>query len=156
MEEGGDRMNRRGVLSMLGMGAAAGPAIAKQYVGNSVIKSSPAIPSTGGQYDKDQFIDQAIPWDPVKSLKLAKEEFDILNSNRDKWIADYISREMDEYINGYGSYHYERIDADIRNMKSFSESAKMRMFIERKARRRYEQSKGSLLDRIKELMEYKA
>ena len=143
-------MNRRGVLGMLGIGAAAGPAIAKQYVGNSIIKSSPAIPSTGG-YDYE-YKDQAVEWNPVEQLASAKREYEMLTGDASKWIADYVSREWDEYMSGYSSIRLETIDPDIRNMKSFSESTKIRTFIERKAKRRYENQKGHLWSRIQELM----
>jgi hypothetical protein len=142
-------MNRRGVLSMLGIGAAAGPAIAKQYVGNSVMNSSPAIPSTGGEYyDKVE----AIPWNPVEQLASAKREYEMLTGDASKWITDYVAREWDEYMSGYSSIRIETIDPDIRNMKSFSESAKIRTFIERKAKRRYENQKNHMWSRIQELM----
>ena len=45
-------MNRRGVLGMLGIGAAAGPAVVNQLGSQG---SVPAIPSTGGY----NFIDKA-------------------------------------------------------------------------------------------------
>jgi len=143
-------MNRRGVLSMLGIGAAAGPAIAKQYVGNSVMNSSPAIPSTGG-YDYE-YKDQAVSWNPVEQLASAKREYEMLTGDGAKWIADYIAREMDEYVSGYSSFRLENIDPDIRNMKSFSEMAKIRMHIERKAKRRLESQKNHMWSRIQELM----
>ena len=144
-------MNRRGVLSMLGMGAAAGPAIAKQYVGNSVMNSSPAIPSTGG-WDNFSDKDQAVSWNPVEQLASAKREYEMLTGDASKWITDYVAREWDEYMSGYSSIRIETIDPDIRNMKSFSESAKIRAFIERRAKRRYESQKNHMWSRIQELM----
>jgi len=143
-------MNRRGVLGMLGIGAAAAPAVVKQYAGNSVIKSSPVIPSTGG-YDYE-YKDQAVEWNPIEALNQTKREYEMLTGDASKWITDYVAREWDEYMSGYSSIRLETIDPDIRNMKSFSESTKIRTFIERKAKRRYENQKGHLWSRIQELM----
>ena len=137
-------MNRRGVLGMLGIGAAAGPALVNQYSG----KSSLAIPSTGGEYYKDQ----AVSWNPVEALDSAKREYAMMTGDGAKWVADYIAREMDEYVSGYSSFRVENIDPDIRAMKSFSEMAKIRMHIERKAKRRFESQKNHMWERIQELM----
>jgi hypothetical protein len=76
----------------------------------------------------------------------------MLTGDGAKWIADYIAREMDEYVSGYSSFRLENIDPDIRNMKSFSEMAKIRMHIERKAKRRLESQKNHMWSRIQELM----
>jgi hypothetical protein len=85
---------------------------------------------------------------PIEARQITIENADELAA----WIADYAQREYREYLDGYTSYRYETIDADIRNMKSFSESTKMRMFIERKARRKQEQHSSSVLGRIQVLM----
>jgi hypothetical protein len=139
-------MNRRGVLGMLGLGAAAGPAVVSQLGSQG---STLAIPSTGGEYyDKVE----AIPWNPVEQLASAKREYEMLTGDGSRWIADYIAREMDEYVSGYSSFRLENIDPDIRNMKSFSEMAKIRMHIERKAKRRLESQKNHMWSRIQELM----
>lgn len=138
-------MNRRGVLGILGIGAAAGPAVVKQYAGNSVIRSSPAIPDY-------EYKDQAIEWNPAEALASAKREYAMLTGEPSKWIADYVAREWDEYMSGYSSIRLETIDPDIRNMKSFSESAKVRMYIERRAKRRFESNKNHLLARVQDLM----
>ena len=139
-------MNRRGILGMLGLGAAAGPLVAKE-----VYQSMPTMysgPSTGGEIYKDQ----AIPWNPAEQLAQAQREYDGLTKDPAAWIAEYAHREYTEYLDGYTSYRYETIDPDIRNMKSLSESAKMRMFFERKARRKQQQISTSVLGRIQQLM----
>ena len=146
-------MNRRGVLGMLGIGAAAGPAVAKEMIYQTTYPSSglssPAILGTQGWSSAPE---QAIPWNPVESLARAKAEYNTLTGDPSAWIADYVAREMDEYLSGYSSLRLETIDPDIRNMKSLSESAKIRMAIERKAKRRYEASKNNVFQRIQELM----
>jgi hypothetical protein len=141
-------MNRRGVLGMLGLGAAAGPAVAKEMIYQTSYPS-PGL-STPAIYDSTE--PSAIPWDPVETLSRAKAEYNTLIGNPSAWIADYVAREMDEYLSGYSSLRLETIDPDIRNMKSLSESAKIRMAIERKAKRRYEANKNSLSQRIQELL----
>ena len=138
-------MNRRSVLGMIGLGAAA-PAVVSQYATNSL---SPPITSTIGYGSKDEAVDA---WNPVEQLADAKREYELLTSDPSKWIADYVSREMDEYRDGYSSFRYESIDADIRALKSFSETAKMRMHIERKAKRRHQSHTTSMLGRIQDLM----
>ena len=141
-------MNRRGVLGMLGLGAAAGPVVAKEMIYQTSYPSpglsTPAILSTAA--------DSPIPWNPVETLAHVKKEYEVMTGDSSAWIADYVAREMDEYLSGYSSLRLETIDPDIRNMKSLSESAKIRMAIERKAKRRYESTSRNLLHRIQELM----
>ena len=147
-------MNRRGVLGMLGIGAAAGPLVAKEVYQSMPAmysgKSSLAIPSTGGEYyDK---VPDAIAWNPVERLAEAKREYDLLTADSAAWIQDFITREMDEYLDGYSSFSMDKIDADIRAMKSFSDTAKMRLHIERRAKRRHQKHTASMMGRIQELM----
>ena len=146
METCGDRMNRRGVLGMLGIGAATAPAVVHQYASDVV--SSPPIPGISGV----EYKDQASAWNPVEQLADARKEYEYLTKDPAAWVADYVSREWKEYIDGYTSYRYEMIDADIRNMKSLSETAKMRMYFERKARRKQQQYADSVMGRIQMLM----
>ena len=138
-------MNRRGVLGMLGIGAAAGPAVVSQLGSQG---STPAILSTGAEIYKDQ----AISWNPVEQLADAKREYEALTLDPETWIAEFAQREWKEYLDGYTSQRYETIDPDIRSMKSLSETAKMRMFFERKARRKQHQYSSSALGRIQQLM----
>ena len=98
------------------------------------------------------YSDKAELWNPVEQLAEAQKEYDALTKDPAVWIADYVHREYKEYLDGYTSYRYELIDSDIRNMKSFSESAKMRMYLERKARRKQQQISNSVLGRIQMLM----
>lgn len=139
-------MNRRGVLGMLGLSVAAGPAMISQ---TSTVTSSPAIwatPSSGNEVALDR------EWNPAEHLAHVRKEYDLMTGNADKWIAEFVEREWEEYLNGYSTYRIDNIDADIRNMKSFSETAKIRMHIERKARRRMNKEKSYLSQRIQELL----
>lgn len=138
-------MNRRGVLGMLGIGAAA-PAIIRT---NGPIVDS-VVPSTQGS--AGHFSDMVTPWDPVEQLAEAKKEYEIITSQPAKWMEDFITREWQEYLDGYSSYRIENIDPDIRAMKSFSENAKMRLYLERKARRRHERYLETLSGRIQQIM----
>ena len=141
-------MNRRSMLGFLGLGAAAGPAVAKEMIYQSSYPSpglsTPAILSTAA--------DSPIPWNPVETLAHVKKEYEVMTGNSSAWIADYIARELDEYHSGYSSFRFEHIEPDIRNMKSLSETTKVRMHFERKAKRRYESNKNHLWLRIQELM----
>ena len=138
-------MNRRSVLGMFGIGAAVGPTVAKEMIYQS------SYPSPGLSTPAN-FVDQPIPWNPVETLAHVKKEYEVMTGDSSAWIADYIAREYEEYVSGYSSFRLDNIDPDIRNMKSLSESAKMRMYFERKAKRRYESTSRNLLHRIQELM----
>jgi hypothetical protein len=138
-------MNRRGVLGMLGIGAAAGPAVIHQYASGVVGANVPSPPV-------DYACDKAELWNPVEQLADARREYEYLTKDPAAWVADYVSREWKEYIDGYTSYRYEMIDPDIRSMKSLSETTKMRMYLERKARRKQQQYADSVMGRIQMLM----
>lgn len=140
-------MNRRGILGLIGLGAVA-PSIVSQNA--SGIKGTDAYPTP---YDLGK--QTALPeiTNPFEQLAHCQKEYARIAGDKDAWIADYITNEYNDFVGGYSSHRYDNIDPDIRNMKSLSESAKMRMFLTRKAQRRYEQSQNSLLKRIQELME---
>jgi hypothetical protein len=135
------------MLGMIGLGAAAGPAVVSEAVRASNVPSTHGIGYQGSA--KDAYIDT---WNPVEALASAKREYAMLTGEPSKWIADYVAREWDEYMSGYSSIRVETIDPDIRNMKSFSESAKVRMYIERRAKRRFESNKNHLWARVQDLM----
>jgi hypothetical protein len=144
-------MNRRGVLGILGIGAAAGPALISQSV-----EATPAILGsqgiTSGFFSGKDNMTEAIAWNPVEQLADARREYALLTGDREKWVADWFTREWEEYQNGYSSYRIENIDADIRNMKSFSETAKVRMHIMRRAERRADSYTRNTFERIQQLL----
>jgi hypothetical protein len=148
-------MNRRSMLGMLGLGAAAGPAVVSQAVSASPVPWEQSTVQTHGigySIAKETYNTYDKPWNPVEALASAKREYSMMTDEPSKWIADYVARDMDEYVNGYSSFRLDNIDPDIRNMKSFSEMTKLRMHIERKAKRRLESQKNHLWARVQELM----
>jgi hypothetical protein len=157
MEEGGSRMNRRGVLGILGIGAAAGPAIAENIVsqaGNSSL--DPKYISTANyKYDIDKgLVDKYAPdvfqENPLQRLNNVREQFNYLNDKK-AWIDSFVSRELREIFR-YGNYH-NQVDPDIMAMKSFSMSAKIRMHIQRRAERRYDEDFSEVSEQLKYWME---
>ena len=118
-------MNRRSMLSFLGHGAAAGPAVVKQFdwkptpmqmpQGSSGYYPAASITSASAVMDKDY-------------VKRMQEELDFINADPLKWIADRAINDMKDYMMGYSGVSYQNIDPDIRNMRSITEVAKMRMY----------------------------
>lgn len=147
-------MNRRSVLGMLGIGATVGPSVVAQAASeytkpSNLLGSSGALTSPGIDWSAEK----TIQWNPADELKRVKQEYEFLVNDRSSWITNYIAREYEEIRGGYASnYRYENIDPDIRNMKSISESAKLRMFIERRANYKYESIKNSMFTQIQSLM----
>jgi hypothetical protein len=139
-------MNRRGLLGLLGLGVAAGPSVAGEMMNKTSYPSPGILGTQGGN------IEQAVPWDPVEQLAYVRKEYDLMVGDQSRYMAERISGMYYDYINGYASYNMKSIDPDIRNMKSFSESAKIRMHIERRVKRDYESTKNNLWDRIQKLL----
>ena len=140
--------SRRSMLGFLGLGSVAGPAVVKQLDWNQTpmqmtqgssgyypdaIKASPAV------MDKDY-------------VKRMQEELSFINADPLKWIADRVGQDMKDYMMGYSGVSYQNIDPDIRNMRSITEVAKMRMYYERRAKRQFEVQKESLSHRIAEAL----
>ena len=139
-------MNRRGILGLLGLGAVA-PSIISQ---NALGAEAPDVYPTTGYFDKQMAT--PVLTNPFEQLAHCQKEYASAMSNKETWIADFITNEYNDYLGGYSAHRIETIDPDIRNMKSLSESAKIRMFLTRRAQRKYDQSQNSLLRRIQELM----
>ena len=141
-------MNRRGMLSFLGIGA-----VGASTLGNPV----PSTEATTGYWiDKKSWID-ATPTtpmvkDPAAYLKDMQEQLSSITGDPSKWIADRLAEEMKDWRMGYSGVRYENIDPDIRNMKSISEATKMRMYFERKVKRQMEINQTSLSHRIAEYL----
>ena len=128
-------MNRRSVLGMLGLGAAAGPAIAEGVVS----QAGTSVPAIGSQFlTMNKYSDKVYlaedSENPLQRLNNVREHYNHLKDKK-KWIDNFVSRELQEIFR-YGNYH-NQVDPDIMAMKSFSMSAKIRMHIQRRAERRY-------------------
>ena len=141
-------MNRRSMLSFLGLGAVAGTAVGSRGF------DSP-IPSTQDSYwiDKKSYVD-ATPMvkDTSGYVKEMQEQLSAITSDPAKWIAQRVTDEMKDWRMGFSSVKFSEIDPDIRNMKSITETAKMRMYFERRATRQAEVNQTSLTHRIAEYL----
>ena len=141
-------MNRRSMLSFLGIGAVAGTAVGSRGF------DSP-IPSTQDSYwiDKKSYVD-ATPMvkDTSGYVKEMQEQLSSITSDPAKWIAQRVTDEMKDWRMGFGGVRLNDIDPDIRNMKSVSETTKMRMYFERRAKRQAEVNQMSLTARIAEYL----
>jgi len=141
-------MNRRGMLSFLGIGA----------VGASTLDAkSPFMPSTHGMsYGLDNTVKEVYNTPMVKDtsgyIKDMQEQLSLITSDPAKWIADRVTDEMKDWRMGFSGVRLNDIDPDIRNMKSITEVAKMRMYFERRAKRQAEVNQMSLTARIAEYL----
>ena len=145
-------MNRRSMLSFLGLGAVAGTAVGSRGFDNPV-------PSTQDSYwiDNKSYTD-ATPMvkDTATYLKEMQEQLSLITSDPAKWIAQRVTDEMKDWRMGFSSVKFSEIDPDIRNMKSVTETTKMRMYFERRATRQAEVNQTSLTHRIAEYMGLKS
>jgi len=141
-------MNRRSMLSFLGIGAVAGTAVGSRGFDNP-------IPSTQDSYwiDNKSYVD-ATPMvkDTSGYVKEMQEQLSSITSDPAKWIAQRVTDEMKDWRMGFSSVKFSEIDPDIRNMKSVTETTKMRMYFERRATRQAEVNEMSLTHRIAEYM----
>ena len=131
-------MNRRSALGFLGIGAVTGPAIAQEAVNKYGDPSNP-VPYIDGftHINKDH-----------EYMKDCQTKLSYITTDPAKWIADRMTEELRDYHMGYSGIHYNNIDPDIRNMKSITETAKMRMYLERRVKRQYESQKTSLMNQL--------
>ena len=143
-------MNRRSMLSFLGIGAVGASTLGAQSGINPV-------PSTQGSYYNPE--KSYVAYDsPIMvenrdaTIKRLQEELSDITSDPTRWIADRLAQEMRDYQMGYSNVRYDSIDPDIRNMKSITEAAKMRIYYERRVKRQYETNRTSLTHRIAEYM----
>lgn len=142
-------MNRRSMLGMLGIGAAAGPSVAESLI-NKNPSSSPIPMSDYGEYAVKSTCE--IVEDPIARLANLREQYNAITKDRDAWISDYIQRDMTDYMDGYSGMDINRVDPDIRAMRSISESSKIRMHMYRKANRRYNSIVSNLFKDIERLV----
>jgi hypothetical protein len=136
------------MLSFLGIGAVGASTLGVQLDMNPV-------PSTQDSYwiDKKSYVD-ATPMvkDTTAYVKEMQDSLFAITSDPAKWIADRLAEEMKDWRMGYSGVYYANIDPDIRNMKSITETAKMRIYFERKVKRQAEVHQTSLTHRIAEYL----
>ena len=142
-------MNRRSMLSFLGIGAVGASTLGAQSGMNPV-------PSTHGSYYQPEkhyaAHDTPMVKDTTAYLKEMQDQLSSITGDPAKWIADKLAEEMKDWHMGYSGVYYANIDPDIRNMKSITETAKMRMYFERKVKRQAEMQQTSLTHRIAEYL----
>lgn len=138
-------MNRRSMLSFLGIGAVGASTLGTQ---------AGVVPSTqGASYGIDSAAKITYDTkDTTAYVQDMQEQLSLITGDPSKWIADRLAEEMKDWRMGYSSTHYSNIDPDIRNMKSITEAAKMRMYFERKVKRQLEINRQSLSHRIAEYL----
>ena len=142
-------MNRRSMLSFLGIGAVGASTLGAQSGMNP-------IPSTDGSYYQPEkhyaAHDIPIVKDTTAYVKEMQEQLSLITSDPAKWIAQRVTDEMKDWRMGFSAVKYSEIDPDIRNMKSVTETTKMRMYFERRAARQAEVNQTSLTHRIAEYL----
>ena len=141
-------MNRRSMLSFLGIGAV-GASTLGAHAGNPV-------PSTDGSYYQPEkhyaAHDIPIVKDTTAYVKEMQDQLSLITSDPAKWIAQRVTDEMKDWRMGFGGVRLNDIDPDIRNMKSVTETTKMRMYFERRAIRQAEANQMLLTARIAEYL----
>jgi hypothetical protein len=137
------------MLSFLGIGAVGASTLGAQSGMNPV-------PSTHGSYYQPEkhyaAHDTPMVKDTTAYLKEMQDQLSSITGDPAKWIADKLAEEMKDWHMGYSGVYYANIDPDIRNMKSITETAKMRMYFERKVKRQAEMQQTSLTHRIAEYL----
>ena len=141
-------MNRRSMLSFLGIGAVGASTLGAQSGMNPVPSQTYDI---GYSIAKESYATPMVE-DRTTALKRMQDDLFGITSDPSKWIADRLAEELKDWRMGYSSIRYDSIDPDIRNMKSITETAKMRMYFERKVNRQAEMQQTSLTHRIAEYM----
>lgn len=128
-------MNRRSVLGMLGLGAAAAPTMASSMTGWQA-----GIPLGGVQGSSEAMAIGMVPKvQQYSEQDYVKEEIGNLTRNiskmvtdKDKWIEDSARRNL------FILRSNPRIDVDILAMKSYSDIAKIMLQARRDAERNYD------------------
>jgi hypothetical protein len=138
------------MLSFLGIGAVGASTLGAQSGMNPV----PSTEATTGYWIDNKSYTDATPMvkDTATYLKEMQDSLFAITSDPAKWIADRVTDEMKDWRMGFGGVRLNDIDPDIRNMKSVSETTKMRMYFERRAKRQAEVNQMSLTGRIAEYL----
>ena len=134
------------MLSFLGIGAVGASTLGAQSGMNPV-------PSSYYQPEKHYAAhDIPIVKDTAGYVKEMQDQLSLITSDPAKWIAQRVTDEMKDWRMGFGGIKLNDIDPDIRNMKSVTETTKMRMYFERRAIRQAEANQMSLTARIAEYL----
>jgi hypothetical protein len=144
-------MNRRSMLSFLGIGAVGASTIGAQSGMNPVPSTHGTTYDIGYSIAKESYSTPMVE-DRATALKRMQDDLFGITSDPSKWIADRLAEEMKDWRFGYSNVRYNDIDPDIRYMKSITETAKMRMYFERKVKRHAEMQQTSLTGRIAEYL----
>ena len=144
-------MNRRSMLSFLGIGAVGASTLGAQSGMNPVPSTFGKTYDIGYSIVKESY-DTPMVKDTTAYVKEMQDSLFAITSDRAKWIAQRVTDEMKDWRMGFSSVQYSQIDPDIRNMKSVTETAKMRMYFERRAARQAEVNQTSLTHRIAEYL----
>jgi hypothetical protein len=139
------------MLSFLGIGA-----VGASSLGYGAQSGMNPVPSTHGSYYQPEkhyaAHDIPIVKDTAGYVKEMQDQLSSITGDPSKWIADRLAEEMKDWRLGYSNVRYNDIDPDIRYMKSITETAKMRMYFERKVKRHTEMQQTSLTHRIAEYL----
>ena len=144
-------MNRRGMLSFLGIGAVGASTLSGPSGMNPVPSTHGTTYDIGYSIAKESYSTPMVE-DRATTLKRMQDDLFGLTSDPAKWVASRLAEEMKDWRMGYSNVRYNDIDPDIRYMKSITETAKMRIYFERKVKRQAEMQQTSLTHRIAEYL----
>ena len=138
------------MLSFLGIGAV-GASTLGAHAGNPVPSTHGTTYDIGYSVVKETY-DSSLKKDTAGYVKEMQDQLSAITSDPAKWIAQRVTDEMKDWRMGFGGVRLNDIDPDIRNMKSVTETTKMRMYFERRAIRQSEANQMSLTARIAEYL----
>ena len=145
-------MNRRSMLSFLGIGAVGASTLGVQQTASVATPNWKQANLLHGANGETYAIDTSLVKDTTAYVKEMQEQLSLITSDPAKWIAQRVTDEMKDWRMGFSGVRFNDIDPDIRNMKSITEVAKMRIYFERRATRQAEVNQTSLTHRIAEYL----
>jgi len=139
------------MLSFLGIGAVGASTLGAQSGMNPDPSTHGTTYDMGYSIVKETY-DTPMVKDTTAYVKEMQEQLSLITDDPSKWIANRLAEEMKDWRMGYSSNRYDCIDPDIRNMKSITETAKMRIYLERRVKRQMEVNKQGYVNRIAEYL----
>jgi hypothetical protein len=139
------------MLSFLGIGAVGASTLSGPSGMNPVPSTHGTTYDIGYSIAKESYSTPMVE-DRATTLKRMQDDLFGLTSDPAKWVASRLAEEMKDWRMGYSNVRYNDIDPDIRYMKSITETAKMRIYFERKVKRQAEMQQTSLTHRIAEYL----